>query len=187
MTTPYEPPDRKCNGIVDGAEGSSIDPCENRATRVCTASDGRQWYACALAKHAQDGGKPARTIPLDQWFEQIAKSLNTHVVRSRDATKCTQFECGDRPRFSLVWPGAGRVRYCVAHTIKLAHIAIALDLNLDSLELQAIDRSWPDLFDAFDQVLASYLSAHPGELPSKLSVFELAEWIREQLTKETPS
>lgn len=55
---------RRCTGRCSNG---TIQRCETRATLVCTAPDGLQWYACERPEHSAG----ATTEPIDQWFARI--------------------------------------------------------------------------------------------------------------------
>lgn len=49
---------------------------------------------------------------------------------------CSQEGCATPDRFSVVWPGRGRIRYCTAHYLKMCTVAEACGLPHDSLDVQ---------------------------------------------------
>jgi hypothetical protein len=50
--------------------------------------------------------------------------------------RCAQDDCILPVYASLVWPGQGRITYCVVHAAKAVTIAFALGLSAESLDVQ---------------------------------------------------
>lgn len=64
-------PDRKCNG------GQTFIWCGKQATRICSAPDGLEWFACDDQHHGAGG------MPIDEWFAALRKRFARQLKEPR--------------------------------------------------------------------------------------------------------
>jgi hypothetical protein len=65
-------------------------------------------------------------------------------IAGRSLNRCHTSGCDELPALSLVWPGQGRIKFCLPHYERACAVARALGLSQTSLDVALVESDYED-------------------------------------------